>query len=174
MRPIQQEHHSKVGTVMCHQWQALSFWHLSGIKVLRLKLLSCTIGWPTFPHQAGIYYSTSSLSISHKMWLFGIEHAHSDGAWTPWTFSSGHILQHPGPCRKATAITGIKWRKQSLFNPILKLNIHCLLGVVFRTIGGCGILSNDLWLWKLREQNISCRTPCNRGSNRFYWEEPLV
>lgn len=50
-----------------HQGQALSFWHLSAIKVLRLKFPCCTMHWPTFPHQAGIYHGTSSLSISHRM-----------------------------------------------------------------------------------------------------------
>lgn len=69
------------------------------------------------------------------MWLFGIELAYPDGAWTPWTLNSGHILQHPGPCRKTTAMTGMKGRIQSLFNPILKLNIHCLLWVVLEGLG---------------------------------------
>lgn len=68
MRPLQQEHCSKVGAVICTR-DRLSFWHLSGIKVLRLKHLCCTMSWPTFPHQAGIYHSTSTLSISHKTWL---------------------------------------------------------------------------------------------------------
>lgn len=62
-------HSGDCGALLLCWGQALLLWQLSGMEVLRLKCPCCTMSWPALPCQDGIYYSTSSLSISHRTWL---------------------------------------------------------------------------------------------------------